>query len=53
MEKKIELSMNEVMQIVATTLNKIGDIPNTCVDVTVHWDVLDKNKSTMTLSWEE
>lgn len=53
MKRKIELSLNEVLNIVALTLNNQGKIPDTTVTINTHWDLHNTNNSTVTFSWEE
>lgn len=53
MKRKIELSLNEVLNIAALTLNKQGKIPDTTVTIDTYWDFHNTNNSTVTISWEE
>lgn len=53
MKRKIELSLNEALNIVASTLNEQGKIPDTTVTINTCWDFRNTNNSTVTISWEE
>ena len=54
MKRKIELSLNEALNITATTLNNQGKIPNdTTITINTYWDFRNTNNSTVTISWEE
>lgn len=54
MKRKIELSLNEAIDIAALTLNKQGKIPSDIiVTIDTHWDFHNTNNSTVTISWEE
>lgn len=54
MKRKIELSLNEALNITASTLNNQGKIPDdTIITIDTHWDLYNTNNSTVTISWEE
>ena len=54
MKRKIELSLNEALNITATTLHNQGKIPDdTTITIDTYWNFHNTNNSTVIISWEE
>lgn len=53
MKRKLELTLPEVMEMIAVFLHKAGDIPDTVVNINTYWDFHNTNNSSVVFEWEE